>query len=887
MLRTFFDSNRTVCFWFILILFSIPVTLVLVHDVDIWWHILLGKNYLSNWGPPDFSEWYFTPVNQNVLSLRFTWLGDIFFYLVYLAGGDIGLQLVRILFVLSACYLLFLMGGKKVNGWKLFCLMGVIVGTYQTQLIRNSIFSLMFVPLLFFIWHQYKSRGSKWAIWILPIFLGVWGCIHGSYLLGFGLLALILIGDSLDLIFENAWKSNKKEFKKNNQFKTIGIYFLVIVLSFGLISIKNPKTKKYYSPLFLKRILFIDNSFQDAGVPEKKQEDTTAALQVAKGNQKDLNTNILYWLKAKLNNTLFDTQGAVVSGDFTSPFDNLNKLYVIVAIFFGVLGILSLVVYLRPFKFVYFFPIIAVIFFGYGYLRILGYIPLVVSSILFIAFENKELKVNVPDAVGYYVAIICLALLYLNYASGFKIRIGTGLHAVGFGRMPIYSEKCSDWVFEKYKHENTFTNSGNGGYLLLRWHPEKKVFLDGFYEPHQNHIHYEYLDMLFNQQEPERLLYDKYNVSNAILGLNIGSAIRPFVKSQNWFPVCIDEGQIVFSYRPEGENADSLPEILFDKNDVLGLPYQYRILVSEYCFHIVNSLLLKGHIKDAQLFLTENNSLLEAISEYAPANIVEKVHEKHEKLKKCYGLVNDRALYFDGLHNRAIREKVGDKILEYGFKILQKFPETYHVIYNMAIVFVKQKKFHEAKVYLDELNDSLINNPDFWVKHKEKIAALYRKSFLVEKERKHYNSAFGFLSDSFLLGQGLISEVDVFKEGLYLYADMKKNGKPVEAFSLLKNLHEVLPGFGRILNAMAWHILTEAAPENEDILTAKTYALQSVVLLEEQNDDTLDMAYDTLAEVYFQLGDYEKMKEFEKKAISAAPDNRRANYKARVVRPET
>ncbi len=204
-IKTFITRRKALFFWFALVLFILPVSLAKIYNADAHWHMQLGRVMLDSWGVPDFSKFYFTPINKTVSDLRFTFLGDILLYLIHLAGGDIGLQFLRLFIVIMSCTLLLSIIRYKYSTWTLVALMLFVVGTYQKQMLRNSIFGLLFLVIIFWLWWKIRFNHNENWIWIYPFVIGVWGCIHGSYLLGYGILAFILVGDIIDVLIKSTW----------------------------------------------------------------------------------------------------------------------------------------------------------------------------------------------------------------------------------------------------------------------------------------------------------------------------------------------------------------------------------------------------------------------------------------------------------------------------------------------------------------------------------------------------------------------------------------------------------------------------------------------------------------------------------------------------------
>ena len=307
-MRSLLSRNKNSIFWATLIIATLPITLRSVVDCDIWWHMTAGRDFLLN-GGVDASRFYNTPVTGHLSNLRFTLLGDIILYLVYLIGDVRGLQILRVFLVSLSCWFVFQCGDKKPTLFKWAILSLMIIGTYQLQIVRNSIISLVLVPVVMYLYDKPRK-------WLLVPIIGLWGCAHGSYLLGFGMLCLMSL-------------TNLKEWRS---------YAIIIAASFILISIYNPLTKDYLSIHSVKTVI----------------------------NQPNLNSGILGKSPGK---------GKKRSIEFFSPFA-VDRDYVKASITIGILAAFLI----KP---VYWIPYIAIMIFGLGYLRSIGYIGLVCVPLIF------------------------------------------------------------------------------------------------------------------------------------------------------------------------------------------------------------------------------------------------------------------------------------------------------------------------------------------------------------------------------------------------------------------------------------------------------------------------------------------------------------------------
>ena len=156
-------------------------------------------------------------------------------YCAYLMGGASAVQGVVILIVISAILLALSICDWRYNWFTLLLAIAFTLGTYQLQLHRNAAFSLLFVVAIFWIFQRLQTTRMKWMIWLYPPLIGLWGTIHGSYLLGLALIVLLFFGNAIDTLMGSA-KAGLSQF---------GQPLLVIIAAFSLTLVWNPMTAMF------------------------------------------------------------------------------------------------------------------------------------------------------------------------------------------------------------------------------------------------------------------------------------------------------------------------------------------------------------------------------------------------------------------------------------------------------------------------------------------------------------------------------------------------------------------------------------------------------------------------------------------------------------------
>jgi len=861
-LEKIYQKRPGLYFLSFLVLLVLPVSFVKVHDIDIWWHMQCGKTVFELFAWPDFSDYYFTPVTQNTSTLRTTWLGDVLFFLIHSVSGDIGLQALRLSAVLTACLLVRSQAGKEYKGWHLLLLILLVAGTYQKQLIRNSLFALFLVPLLFWVWYQIHTKEKINYLWFYPLILGIWSSLHGSYLLGFGLVILILTGDSIDILRGISEGSRQQIIK----------YIAVIVLSFIAISLWNPTTKKYYN---ISRLITVFKSVQS-----NEQIENSPDIQVPGSEKRDVGT--LTSFLRNLNTTIFDTSGQTsISADFLSPFDRLNRLYVWVALLSGVLGLFIIGLMIRPVRFSNVFPFIMILLAGMGYLRLCGYIPLVTAAVVFHAAGKSEINSILSDVklskISWMLLPVIICLVWSIGVYHYPVALGTRLHDFGAGRISTYSNRCPDAVFKEYRDHKVFTTMSTGGYLLYKWYPEKKVFVDGFFAPHESKV-MEHLQLMTKQGTDPDFLYTEYGIDVALVEHTRGSVSKTFFNSENWYVRYVDTGMICFVYKPDFDSDIQLPEVWIDPDEIKCLPLSFKKHIAASLHTIPNTLYRKGRIKDAINFSSKYDSLLNKTQRLINPAFIVMTHQLRNASETVYGQVNTKAQFYEYQHNQAIEAEDFTKVIDSGLKIIEINPERLSVAMNIATAYAKMGFFKKSRLMFEKMIVSAKESQSsFVIDNKKIISKMLLMLSATARQNNNYIESYQLAERANDTDTILFSDTKLYETGIKVVNKLNKADQKNQALILLDLMKEKFGASGRWLNDMAWQLFI-TQPGHENLENARIYAQMAVEIFEKEQNNILDLAYDTLAEITFRQGDHRQACQYLKKARMHAPDWRKINY---------
>ena len=164
---------------------NIPFFYHKITSSDLWWHMSCGRMLLTG-GGLDWHKMYYSPIVDSYTNVMYTWLGDCILFFVYHILGLTGLQVLRGILILTMCYYLWLLSDRKFTLFTILIFTGVITGTHQLHILRNSIIGLAFLPMCI-----YYSINKK--LWKLIITLILWSQIHGSVLFGVVISSILLL----------------------------------------------------------------------------------------------------------------------------------------------------------------------------------------------------------------------------------------------------------------------------------------------------------------------------------------------------------------------------------------------------------------------------------------------------------------------------------------------------------------------------------------------------------------------------------------------------------------------------------------------------------------------------------------------------------------------
>jgi hypothetical protein len=162
-----------------------------LRRLDFWWHLKVGEVIVTSGQIPRVDLFSFTHAGRPFVYQM--WLGGVLYYLTYQIGGPplvITFNTVLLLLAFVLTFHLCLQAASRVRMAALCALVAAIVlGWYSN--VRPQAYSFALFAAFYWILWAYRD-GRRDFLWALPLLMTLWVNLHGAFVLGIGLIALVL-----------------------------------------------------------------------------------------------------------------------------------------------------------------------------------------------------------------------------------------------------------------------------------------------------------------------------------------------------------------------------------------------------------------------------------------------------------------------------------------------------------------------------------------------------------------------------------------------------------------------------------------------------------------------------------------------------------------------
>ena len=181
------------CAGLILFLLLFAMALRVSDDSDVWWHLRLGQDFSQSGQAIYADAWSFTAAGQ--LHYNHSALSQLLLRAAWDLAGHAGLSLFTAFAALAGMAFVYLtcVGGVYPRAFLM------VAGAAAAAVFwspRPQMFTFVMAAALLWLLHGCQ-RGHDRSLWIAPL-MWLWGWLHGGFVLGYALIAAVVVGDLLN-----------------------------------------------------------------------------------------------------------------------------------------------------------------------------------------------------------------------------------------------------------------------------------------------------------------------------------------------------------------------------------------------------------------------------------------------------------------------------------------------------------------------------------------------------------------------------------------------------------------------------------------------------------------------------------------------------------------
>ena len=225
---------------------SLPVLLVVwksflhpLRVLDFWWHLKAGEVIVTTRSIPKTDLFSFTAAGKPFVLQN--WLTETLYYLVYRLGGLpllVALNTALLVAALVPIYhLSWELSGRRLRLSALVTFMAAFSLAIYSNM-RPQIVSFALFAFFYWVLSGYRQHRRD-LLWTLPLLMVLWVNLHGAFVLGIGLIGLLLGGEAVRRLVHGP---------QADTLSTAELRKLALILGFTLLAtLANPETYRVYA----------------------------------------------------------------------------------------------------------------------------------------------------------------------------------------------------------------------------------------------------------------------------------------------------------------------------------------------------------------------------------------------------------------------------------------------------------------------------------------------------------------------------------------------------------------------------------------------------------------------------------------------------------------
>ena len=172
----------------------------LLGDCDTGFHIRTGEYILETLSIPKYDIFSFSTPSLEWINTE--WLSDVIMALIHKAYGLTGVFIFFAFLTSFVFYLLFFKIIRQYNVNIVFTTLITLIITIISRthlLARPHIFSWIFILIWYYVLDSFWYKQKNYLC-LLPPIMVLWVNLHGSFVLGFILIAIYLLGSVINIL---------------------------------------------------------------------------------------------------------------------------------------------------------------------------------------------------------------------------------------------------------------------------------------------------------------------------------------------------------------------------------------------------------------------------------------------------------------------------------------------------------------------------------------------------------------------------------------------------------------------------------------------------------------------------------------------------------------
>jgi hypothetical protein len=171
-------------------------------DPDLWGHIMFGKEILTSKAIPRFDMYSYTAFGAEWINHE--WLSEVLMWQTFNLLGSPGLLVGKLIIGLITVSAISIISYNRKTHFLIYGLVFVISVFIISPgfMTRPQLATFLFTSLLFLVIHFYLEKRVN-ILWTLPFIMILWANSHGGFIIGAGILLIVVALEYMSCFIKN------------------------------------------------------------------------------------------------------------------------------------------------------------------------------------------------------------------------------------------------------------------------------------------------------------------------------------------------------------------------------------------------------------------------------------------------------------------------------------------------------------------------------------------------------------------------------------------------------------------------------------------------------------------------------------------------------------